>query len=131
LLTMRRAAIWLLLLVLAPCAAFAHAPQPDPPVVVESLECRRDVHTSCRFILGHLYLSEGDRLDEEEIQNARLRLLWLRNFSACPIYVETGSRRGRARVVVEVVEASAVNKELTFGVFSQNGATGQLIQGRW
>jgi outer membrane protein assembly factor BamA len=34
-------------------------------------------------------------------------------------------------VVVEVVEASAVNKDLTFGFFSQNGSMGQLIQGRW
>jgi outer membrane translocation and assembly module TamA len=129
---MTRAAAWLLLLLLAPLAALAQAPPPaDPPLIVESLECRGNVITSCRFILGHLYLSEGDRLDEEEIQNAKLRLLWLRNFSSVSIYLEKGSQRGRARVVVEVVEASAVNKELTFGVFSQNGATGQLIQGRW
>jgi outer membrane translocation and assembly module TamA len=129
---MTRAAVWLLLVLLAPLAAFAQAPPAaDPPLVVESLECRGNVITSCRFILGHLYLSEGDRLDEEEVQNAKLRLLWLRNFSSVSIYLEKGSERGRARVVVEVVEASAVNKELTYGFFSQNGSVGQLIQGRW
>jgi outer membrane protein assembly factor BamA len=129
---MTRAVAWLLLLLLTPLAAFAQASPPaDPPLIVESLECRGNVTTSCRFILGQLYLSEGDRLDEEEIQNAKLRLLWLRNFSAVSIYLEKGSQRGLARVVIEVVEASAVNKELTFGFFSQNGAIGHVVQGRW
>ena len=69
---MTRAATWLLLLVLAPLAALAQAvaPPADPPLIVESLECRGNVISSCRGILGLLYLSEGDRLDEEEIQNA-------------------------------------------------------------
>jgi outer membrane protein assembly factor BamA len=122
-----------LLLLLAPLSAFAQgdATPADPPLTVEALECRGNVHTSCRFILGQLYLSEGDRLDEEEIQNAKLRLLWLRNFSAVSIYLEKGSERGRARVVVEVVEASTVNRELTFGLFSQDGSVGQLVAGRW
>jgi outer membrane protein assembly factor BamA len=129
---MTRAAAWLLLLLLAALGAFAQAQTPsDPPLIVESFECRGNVTTSCRFILGQLYLSEGDRLDEEEIQNAKLRLLWLRNFSSVSIYLEKGSQRGRARLVIEVVEASAVNKELTFGFFSQNGAIGHLAQGRW
>ncbi len=126
-----RAAVWLLLLLLAPLAALAQAPPPDAPLVVESLECRGNVTTSCRFILGQLYLSEGDRVDEEEIQNAKLRLQWLRNFSAVSIYLEKGSQRGFARVVVEVVEASAVTRELTLGVYSRNGAVGHQVQGRW
>lgn len=130
---MTRAAVRiLLLLLLAPLAAFAQeAPPPDPPLIVEALECRGNVSTSCRFILGQIYLSEGDRLDEEEIQNAKLRLLWLRNFSSVSIYLEKGSERGRARVIVEVVEANSVTTELTFGAFSQVGATGVLAQGRW
>jgi outer membrane protein assembly factor BamA len=120
-----------LLLLLAPLAALAQPAPADPPLIVESLECRGNVSTSCRFILGHLYLSEGDRLDEEEVQNAKLRLLWLRNFSAVSIYLEKGSGRGRARLVVEVVEANSVTTELTFGVFSQVGATGTVAHGRW
>ncbi len=127
-----RAAVWVLLFLLAPLGAFAQkAPPPSAsPLIVESLECRGNVSTSCRFILGHLYLAEGDRVDEEEIQNAKLRLLWLRNFSSVSIYLEKGSQRGRARVVIEVVESSSINKELTLGFFSQNGAVGQLLQGR-
>jgi outer membrane protein assembly factor BamA len=126
---MTRAAVWILLL-LAPLAAFAQAP-PDPPLIVESLECRGNVSTNCRFILGNLYLSEGDRVDEEEIQNAKLRLLWLRNFRSVSIYLEKGSQRGLARVVVEVVEASAISKEATLGFSAQDDIYTQLVQGRW
>jgi outer membrane protein assembly factor BamA len=129
---MTRAARWaFVLLLLAPLPAPAQMAPPDPPIIVESLECRGNVSTSCRFILGHLYLSEGDRLDEEEVQNAKLRLMWLRNFSAVSIYLEKGSERGRARLIVEVVEANSVTTELTFGVFSQVGAVGSVAHGRW
>jgi outer membrane protein assembly factor BamA len=129
---MTKAAVCLLILLLAPFAALAQAPaSPDPPLIVEALECRGNAFTSCRFILGQLYLSEGDRVDEEEIENAKLRLLWMRNFSSVSIYLEKGSERGRARVIVEVVEASPVTKEVTTGFFYQNGATGHLLQGRW
>jgi outer membrane protein assembly factor BamA len=129
---MTRVAIGLLLLLLAPLAALAQARgEPDPPLIVESFECRGNSHTSCSFILGQLYLSEGDRVDEEEIQNAKLRLMWLRNFSSVSIRLEKGSQRGRTRVVVEVVEASPVTTEITAGFFSQNGSVGQHLQGRW
>jgi outer membrane protein assembly factor BamA len=129
---MTRAAVGLLLLLLAPLAAFAQErSQPDSPLIVESFECRGNSHTSCSFILGQLYLSEGDRLDEEEIQNAKLRLMALRNFSSVSIWLEKGSQRGRTRVVVEVVEASPITGEITAGFFSQNGSVGQHLHGRW
>jgi outer membrane protein assembly factor BamA len=129
---MTRAAGWaLLVLLLAPLAGLAQSPPSDPPLIVESLECRGNVSTSCRFILGQLYLSEGDRLDEEEVQNAKLRLMWLRNFSSVSIYLEKGSQRGRARLVVEVVEANSVTTELTLGFYSQVGSVGSVVHGRW
>ena len=126
----RAARILFLFLLLAPLAVRAQAP-PDPPLIVESLECRGNALTSCKFILGQIYLSEGDRVDEEEIQNAKLRLLWLRNFRSVSIYLEKGSQRGLARLVVEVVEASAVSKEATLGFSAQDDVLAQLVQGRW
>src|SRR5690348_15525453 len=127
---MMRAAGWMLLLLLAPLAALAQAPA-DPPLVVESLECRGNVSTSCEFILGQLYLGKGDRVDEEEIQNAKLRLLWLRNFRSVSIYLEKGSQRGFARVVIEVTEASAISKEVTLGFAALDDVLSQVVQGRW
>jgi outer membrane protein assembly factor BamA len=93
--------------------------------------CRGNVSTSCTFILGQVYLAEGDVVDEEELRNAQLRLLFLRNFRSVSIYLEKGSERGRARVVVEVIEAKPVTTELAYTLFTQDGGTGETIAGRF
>jgi outer membrane protein assembly factor BamA len=108
---MRWVCAWLaLLLVWLPFPATAKTTD-EPHLVVEALRCRGNVNTSCRFILGSVYLAPGDRLNEDEIQNARLRLSWLRNFKSVDIHLEKGSARGRVIVVVEVSEASPVTGE--------------------
>jgi outer membrane protein assembly factor BamA len=76
-------------------------------LIVESLRCEGNVSTSCRFILNYLYLKTGDRLDDEEIEDAKLRLSWLRDFSSVDIHLEKGSRRDAVVIVVTVVEAKA------------------------
>jgi outer membrane protein assembly factor BamA len=76
-----------------------------PSLTVESMRCEGNVSTSCRFILGYLYLKAGDHLDDEEIEDAKLRLSWLRNFSSVDIHLEKGSRRDAVVIVVTVVEA--------------------------
>src|SRR5262245_41193063 len=110
---MQRLTLWFLLLLgsLTTATGFAQETTTDTdnsPIVVEDLECRGNASTSCTFILGQVYLAEGDIVDEDEIRNAELRLLWLRNFQSVSIHLEKGSARGKARVVVEVVEASPV-----------------------
>jgi len=128
---MTRAAAWLLLfLLLAPFAARAQDSS-DPPLIVESFECRGNVTTSCKFILGQLYLAEGDPVDEEEIQNAKLRLQWLRNFESVSIYLEKGTQRGRARLVIEVVEARSVMQELGAGLLWQFSSVTHVVTGQW
>jgi outer membrane protein assembly factor BamA len=76
-------------------------------LTVESMRCEGNVSTSCRFILSNLYLKAGDHLDDEEIEDAKLRLSWLRNFSSVDIHLEKGSRRDAVVIVVTVVEAKA------------------------
>jgi outer membrane protein assembly factor BamA len=120
-----------LIALLALVASPAHSQsQDDPPLLVENLVCRGNGSTSCEFILSHLYLSAGDRVDEREIRQASLRLSWLRNFESVSIYLEKGSERGRANVVVEVQEASPITYEATLGLYSQVGAIGPYFLGR-
>jgi hypothetical protein len=126
---MRRIARWLLLTAFF-CARAVAQSAPEQPLVVEQLVCRGNASTSCTFILGQVYLAEGDVVDEEELQNAKLRLLWLRNFQSVSIYLEKGSVRGRARVVVEVVEAKPITTELAYGLFDQDTSVGGNISGR-
>lgn len=106
-----RLAAWLLLF-LAAFGAIRQAPAAEEqPLTVEALQCRGNETTSCDFILGQLYLSVGDPVNEEEIENAKLRLSFLRNFSSVSIFLERGSQRGKAIVVVEVNEANPITYE--------------------
>ena len=131
---MRRLALWVLLPLLACARALAQAVPdkgtPDLPLVVEALECRGNASTSCTFILGQVYLAEGDPVDEEELQNAKLRLLFLRNFESVSIYLEKGSARGKARVVIEVTEANPLTTELGYGLAFLGSSVGHTLDGR-
>jgi outer membrane protein assembly factor BamA len=118
-----------LLTALAPLPCAAQAAH-EPPLIVEDLRCRGNAATSCDFILGHVYVSPGDALDETELQNAKLRLATLRLFNSVDIYLEKGSDRGRAIVVVEVAEAEPVVGESLLGASSRLDAFRLVLAGR-
>lgn len=103
---------------------------PADPLVIEDLRCRGNAATSCEFILGHVYLGRGDALDETELQNAQLRLSTLRTFASVDIYLEKGSERGKAVVVIEVVEADPIATEWLLGASYRLGALRSVAAGR-
>jgi len=82
---------------------------------VQEIRCTGNEQTSCNFIRDHLYLKDGDALDEEEIRNATLRLSALRNFDAVRIYLEKGGQRGAVIVVIDVTENSPIAMEWIAG----------------
>jgi outer membrane protein assembly factor BamA len=102
--------------------------------VIERIECRGNAATSCEFIRGHLYLTAGRRLDEEEIRNGKLRLSAVATFKSVDIYLEKGSEKGRVVVVIEVSEASPFTAAWQLGVSDRElnvyepGAPGRLIE---
>ncbi len=102
----------------------------QPTLIIETLECRGNAATTCDFILGYLYLSPGDRVDEDEIVNARLRLSTQPAFRSVDIYLEKGSSRDRVRVIVEVIETDPYAREWLFGTSSRAGSVSQLLNGR-
>ena len=102
----------------------------DQHLIVEALRCQGNVNTSCRFILGSVYLAPGDRLNEEELRNAQLRLSWLRNFKSVDIHLEKGSERGKVVVVVEVSEANPITSEASIATERLAGSWTQVIAGR-
>jgi outer membrane protein assembly factor BamA len=99
-------------------------------LVVEDVQCRGNTLTACEFIAGHVYLGAGDRLDEEELQNARLRLAAQRNFESIDIRLEKGSARGRVVVVIEVKEANPLEAEWLAGISRRLEFTRQVLAGR-
>jgi len=99
-------------------------------LIIEDLACRGNAVTSCDFILGHVYLSPGDAVDEEELGNARLRLASLPSFHSVQIYLEKGSARGRVRVVIEVTEADPYAREWLTGSSYRVDSLSHLLVGR-
>lgn len=126
---MRTLPAWTLL-VLAPLACVAQVEKSDSPLVVEDVQCRGNTLTACSFIVGHVYLGPGDRLDEEELQNARLRLAAQPNFESVDIRLEKGSARGRVVVVVAVEEANPLETEWLAGVSRRLESVRQVLGGR-
>jgi len=135
---MRLQPSWLLILSLllpltVPAQQFEPSPLPAAAsrdvLVIDELMCRGNVATSCDFILGHIYLSAGDNVDENELGNARLRLSSLPSFESINIYLERGDERGHVRVVVEVVEADPKVREWLAGISLRSDDTRQLLIG--
>lgn len=120
---------WMLALALVPLSSLADSRE-NSGLIVEDLHCRGNAVTSCRFILGYVHLVSGDRLNEEEIQDAKLRLSSLSNFVSVDIHLEKGSEKGRAIVIVDVVEADRVENELIAGTSARLSSYSQIIEGR-
>lgn len=114
---------------LAPLASLAQTAS-DSGIEVEDLQCRGNVATSCDFILGYIYLERGDPLDETEVRNAQLRLATLRMFTSVNIYLEKGSERGKAIVVIDVTEADPLVTEWLVGASYRLGAFRSVTAGR-
>lgn len=97
---MRAAAAVVLFGLFAPFVSLAQSS--NEKIEIEDLRCRGNVATSCDFILGYVYLDRGDPLDETEVRNAQLRVATLRMFESVRIYLEKGSARGKALLIIEV-----------------------------
>lgn len=84
--------------------------------VIEAIECSENKITSCSVLKNELYLRPGDKVNEQEIDNARLRLRASGLFYDTQISLKKGSERGKVIVVIEVQERSA--SYVNLGVFS-------------
>jgi outer membrane protein assembly factor BamA len=106
-----------LLVLLNPIQGLAQAADESPSaeLQVQDIRCEGNERVACDFIRGHLYLSPGDALDEDEIRNAELRLSALRYFGTVGIHLEKGARRGSVIVVIDVTETSPLVMETIAG----------------
>ncbi len=120
---------WVLAAALVPLSVLADSGE-NSGLIVDDLHCRGNAVTTCPFILGYVHVSPGDRLNEDEIQDAKLRLSSLPEFVSVDIHLEKGSAKGRAIVVVDVVEADSVQNEFVAGTSARLSSVSQTIEGR-
>jgi outer membrane protein assembly factor BamA len=126
---MKATAFLLLAMTVAPLLCHADSIQPVS-LIVEDVRCKGNVLTTCAYIRGFLHLASGDRLNEKEVQDAKLRLSSLPDFVSVEIYLDKGSAKGRALVVIEVVEADRVENEFSAGTSSRLSSLYQTFEGR-
>lgn len=82
-------------------------------LIIDQIECVGNETTSCDLIQKEVYLEVGDKVNEDELSNAKIRLQLRNLFKSVSLYLKKGSKRGNVRVIVEVEEASAVYTETT------------------
>ena len=78
-------------------------------LVIQDISCEGNFATSCDFIRHQLDIRPGMVVDESGIQDARLRLGLLPNFTSVDVRLRKGSRRGLAILVIQVTEPTADN----------------------
>jgi outer membrane protein assembly factor BamA len=115
----------------APTCSLARGSDQETNLVVQDIECRGNVSTSCSFIRGHLYLRVGGLLDEDEVKDAKLRLSALPNFRSVDIHLEKGSEKGRVVIVIEVAEADPFTMALVLGTSFRRDADIQTLAARF
>lgn len=106
------ASSWLAPLTLLALPAVAQQADSQHPAI-ESLQCRGNTVTSCDYILRHVRIAIGSPVDEQELSNAWFRLSALPNFDTVNIFLEKGTQRGAARVVIAVTERDTLLTEAT------------------
>jgi outer membrane protein assembly factor BamA len=121
----------LMVLAFGPACRLARGSDQDTKLIVQDIQCRGNVSTSCKFIRGHLYLQVGGMLDEDEVKDAKLRLSALPNFRSVDIYLEKGSEKGRVVVVIEVAETDSFTMALVLGTSFRRNTDIQTFAARF
>jgi|JI10StandDraft_1071094.scaffolds.fasta_scaffold36263_3 outer membrane protein assembly factor BamA len=94
-------------------------------LIMDQIECVGNETTSCDLIQKEVYLNPGDKINEEELSNTKIRLKVKNLFSSVNIFLKKGSERGHVNVVIEVQETNPLYTELEFGATRVNDETGE------
>lgn len=97
------------------------------PLIIDSISCQGNANTKCEFIVKELYLKVGDYLNEEEVQNAKIRLTLKNLFESVNVTLKKGTQKYHVDLVVEVVEKSSKFTSISAtAALVRNGSTGYL-----
>lgn len=90
----------------------AHTPY-QYSLIIDEITCQGNQQIDCDFITNKYYQRVGEKLDPDEIEEAKLRLGSLNHFTDVSVHLRKGSQRGHVIVVFEVVEADSLQFEFT------------------
>jgi len=99
-------------------------------LVIQDISCEGNFATSCDFIRHQVDIRPGMAVDEGRIQDARLRLGLLPNFTSVDVRLEKGSRRGLAILVIHVTEPAFLDKGFALGSAWRFGGLTETLAAR-
>ena len=99
-------------------------------LVIQDISCEGNFATSCDFIRHQVDIRPGMVVDESRIQDARLRLGLLPNFTSVDVRLEKGSRRGLAILVIHVTEPAFLDKGFALGSAWRFGGLTETLAAR-
>jgi outer membrane protein assembly factor BamA len=80
----------------------------EPPTFIEAIEIIGNTKTERSVIVRRLSVAVGDLVDDDKIDQSRLRLQSTGFFRSVEFGLRRGSRRGRVVLVIEVVERNTI-----------------------
>lgn len=126
----REAVLRLFVAILALGLARLAGAQEQATLVIQDISCEGNFATSCDFIRHQVDIKPGMAVDESRIQDARLRLGLLPNFTSVDVRLEKGSRRGLAILVIHVTEPASLNKGFALGSAWRFGGLTETLAAR-
>ena len=85
-------------------------------LIIDDIICEGNATTECDFITKKYYQQIGDKLDPNEIADAKLRLGTLIQFKTINTRLAKGHKRGHVVVVFEVQEAKNIQYQFGAGI---------------
>lgn len=98
-------------------------------LVVEAITCSGNESTNCELLKKELRLIPGEKLNEKEIENARIRLNLMGLFKEINITLKKGGTRGQVIVDIGVVEGAPYYSELTAGAIYDTYGSAKVFSG--
>ncbi len=112
------------------------------PLILSAIECSGNTNTDCEILRREVHLQVGHPVDEEELENARIRLQLMGLFRSVSMSLKKGAERGQVIVNIDVVEGSPWFSETSIEAHSKNRialsyklghrnlfGTGKILQG--
>ncbi len=96
-------------------------------LIIDSIVCSGNQSTDCEIIQREIYLTPGQKINEEELRNATIRLQLLGLFRNVSISLEKGAERGHAIVNVNVEEANPYFSEISLSTYFQPRSSNNLF----
>lgn len=92
---------------------WAQTEEPQQNLVIDNIVCQGNAKTDCDFIKKEFYQNPGDLLNEEEVQNAKIRLKLKNLFETVDIFLKKEDQKYHVSVIIDVIEKDPTFTETT------------------